>query len=140
MHDKGNECCCQPMLEEFHRDNFSLHYGEPAVFCRSQWQQSERNFIWLTYRWLWAVFFLGGVIGSLIQHFNEGTWFIYLTDWGFVLCAYACTYSAILATIYYLWPGYFGELVIICFQIMIMIMFVSNSLTHNIQTSINLIK
>ncbi|KAH8402925.1 hypothetical protein KR222_000379 [Zaprionus bogoriensis] len=108
MRDKGDsQCCCQPLLDEFRRDKFSLHHDEPGVFCRSQWQRGDRNIVWLIYRWLLALFFLGGALASLIQDFNEGTWFIYLTDWGFVLCAYVCTYGAVIATIYFIRPSYF---------------------------------
>ncbi|KAH8377953.1 hypothetical protein KR093_008100 [Drosophila rubida] len=109
MRDTSSQCCCQPMLDEFQRSKFSLHHDEPGEFCRSQWQRGDRSIIWLIYRWIFAAFFAGGVLGSLIQHFNEGTWFIYLTDWGFVLCFYACTYGAVVATIYFIRPSYFGK-------------------------------
>ncbi|XP_030377534.1 protein rolling stone-like [Scaptodrosophila lebanonensis] len=99
--------CCLPFREEFQRSKFSLHHEEPADFCRSQWQRGERCFIWLVYRWLLAAFFGAGVIGSLVGSLNGGTWFIYLTDWGFTLCWYACTYGAVVATIHFWKPRYF---------------------------------
>ncbi|XP_062130307.1 LOW QUALITY PROTEIN: protein rolling stone-like [Drosophila sulfurigaster albostrigata] len=107
MRDPSSQCCCQPMLDEFQKTKFTLHHDEPGDFCRSQWQRGDRSIIWLLYRWLFAAFFAGGVLASCIQHFNEGTWFIYLTDWGFVLCFYACTYGAVVATIYFIRPSYF---------------------------------
>ncbi|XP_064553788.1 protein rolling stone-like [Drosophila montana] len=107
MRDPSGQCCCQPLLDEFKCSKFSLHHDEPADFCRSQWQRGERCFIWLIYRWLLAAFFAGGVIGSLVQDYNDGRWFIYLTDWGFTLCFYACAYGAVLATIYFIRPSYF---------------------------------
>ncbi|XP_030080024.1 protein rolling stone-like [Drosophila hydei] len=108
MRDSNQKsCCCQSLVDEFQCAKFSLYHDQPADFCRSQWQRSDRSFIWLIYRWLLAAFFATGVICSLIDQFNEGTWFIYLTDWGFSLCFYACTYGAIVATIYFIKPSYF---------------------------------
>jgi len=109
MRDKSQEPCCLPLKEEFQRSKFSLHHDDPGVFCRSQWQKGDRNIIWLLYRWILAAFFAAGVIGSMVETFNGGRWFIYLTDWGFSLCFYCCTYGAIIATIYFIKPSYFGE-------------------------------
>lgn len=109
MADPNAESCCQPLKEEFQRSKFSLHHEDPGVFCRSQWQNGERNLIWVLYRWLLAAFFAAGVIGSMMQDFNGGRWFIYLTDWGFTLCLFTCTYGAVIATIYYFNQSYFGE-------------------------------
>ncbi|KAH8410030.1 hypothetical protein KR009_004265 [Drosophila setifemur] len=108
MRDKSQEPCCLPLKEEFQRSKFSLFHDDPGSFCRSQWQKSDRNIIWLLYRWILAAFFAGGVIGSMVDSFNDGRWFIYLTDWGFSLCFYCCTYGAIVATIYFIKPSYFG--------------------------------
>lgn len=108
MRDKSQGSCCQPLTEEFQRSKFSLHHDDPGDFCRSQWQKGDRNFIWLLYRWILAWSFAVGVIGSLVQTYNEGRWFIYLTDWGFSLCFYCCTYGAVIATIYFIKPSYFA--------------------------------
>ncbi|KAH8333993.1 protein rolling stone [Drosophila kikkawai] len=108
MRDKSQEPCCLPLKEEFQRSKFSLHHDDPGAFCRSQWQKGDRNLIWLLYRWILAAFFAGGVIGSMVDSFNGGRWFIYLTDWGFSLCFYCCTYGAVVATIYFIRPSYFA--------------------------------
>ncbi|XP_022230865.2 protein rolling stone-like [Drosophila obscura] len=108
MRNESEESCCLSLKKEFQRSKFSLHHDDPGVFCRSQWQRGQRNILWLLYRWIWAGFFAGGVIGSLVRHYNGGTWFIYLTHWGFSLCFYACTYGAVVATIYFIKPSYFA--------------------------------
>lgn len=113
MRDKSQECCCQPLLDEFQRSKLYLHHDEPADFCRSQWQRGERSWIWLIYRWSLAAFFAGGFLGSVIETFNDGKWFIYLTDWGFTLCFYTCTFGAVIATIYFIRPNYFGKKMIV---------------------------
>ncbi|XP_017033958.1 protein rolling stone [Drosophila kikkawai] len=107
MADKSQESCCQPLKEEFQRSKFSLYHEDPGVFCRSQWQKGDRNLIWVLYRWFLAAFFAAGVIGSMMQDFNGGRWFIFLTDWGFTLCLFTCTFGAVIATIYYMNPAYF---------------------------------
>ncbi|XP_068150984.1 protein rolling stone-like [Drosophila tropicalis] len=108
MRDPNEESCCQPFKEEFQRSKFSLHHDEPGVFCRSQWQRGDRSLIWLLYRWFLAAFFGTGVIMSLSNSFDNGRWFVFLTDWGFTLCFYACAYGAIVATIYFIKPSYFA--------------------------------
>ncbi|XP_062130347.1 protein rolling stone-like [Drosophila sulfurigaster albostrigata] len=107
MRDQSKECCCQPMLDEFQKSKFSLYHEEPADFCRSQWQRGQRSYIWLIYRWCLAAFFAGGWLGSVIETFNHGKWFIYLTDWGFTLVTYACIFGAVITTIYFNNPNYF---------------------------------
>ncbi|ALC39023.1 CG9555 [Drosophila busckii] len=109
MRDQSSECCCQPMLDEFQLTKFSLQHDEPADFCRSQWQRGKRCVAWLIYRWILTAFFAGGVIGSLVDSFTGGHWFIYLTDWGFTLCLYACLYGAVITTIYFVNPNYFAN-------------------------------
>jgi len=109
MGDENKEGCCLPLKEEFQRSKFSLNHEDPGVFCRSQWQKGKRSLVWVLYRWALAAFFAAGVIGSIMQDFNGGRWFIFLTDWGFTLCLFTCTYGAVIATIYYFNPSYFGE-------------------------------
>ncbi|XP_033248877.1 protein rolling stone-like isoform X1 [Drosophila miranda] len=109
MRDESEDSCCLPFKEEFQRSKFSLHHDDPGVFCRSQWQHGDRSILWVLYRWLLVAFYATGVIMSFIKVFNEGTWFIYLTHWGFSLCLYVCIYGAVVATIYFIRPSYFGE-------------------------------
>ncbi|XP_011189322.2 protein rolling stone [Zeugodacus cucurbitae] len=92
---------CHPLAKEFQREKFLLTHEPAEDFFKSQWQSQPKSIIWLIYRWLLAVTFAVGVLGSLIQTFNEGKWFIYLTDWGFFLCLYTSLFGAILVTIYY---------------------------------------
>ncbi|XP_039952643.1 protein rolling stone isoform X1 [Bactrocera tryoni] len=92
---------CHPLAKEFQREKFSLTHEPTEVFFKSQWQSQPKSIIWLIYRWLLAATFAVGVLGSLIQTFAEGKWFIYLTDWGFFLCMYTSVFGAILVTIFY---------------------------------------
>ncbi|EDV58324.1 protein rolling stone [Drosophila erecta] len=107
MSDPSTESCCLNLKAEFQTSKFSLYHEDPGVFCRSQWQKAERNLIWVLYRWALAAFFAAGVTGSMVQDFN-GFQFIYLTDWGFTLCLFTCTYGAVIATIYYFNQSYFA--------------------------------
>ncbi|XP_002133333.2 protein rolling stone-like [Drosophila pseudoobscura] len=108
MTDESKDSCCLPFREEFQRSKFSLHHDDPGVFCRSQWQHGDRSILWVLYRWLLVAFYATGVTMSFIKVFNEGTWFIYLTHWGFSLCLYVCIYGAVVATIYFIRPAYFA--------------------------------
>ncbi|XP_034135254.1 protein rolling stone-like [Drosophila guanche] len=108
MRKESEDSCCLPLRQELRRSKFSLHHADPGVFCRSQWQRGERSVLWLLYRWLLATFYSAGVIGSLLKVFNEGTWFIYLTHWGFSLCLFASVYGAVVASIYFSKPTYFA--------------------------------
>ncbi|XP_036232415.2 protein rolling stone isoform X2 [Bactrocera oleae] len=92
---------CHSLAKEFQREKFSLTQEPSEVFFKSQWQCQPKSIIWLIYRWLFAATFTGGVVGSLIQSFDEGKWFIYLTNWGFLLCMYTSVFGAILVTIFY---------------------------------------
>lgn len=125
MGDKSQESSKEsslPLKEEFQRSKFSLDFKDPGIFCRSQWQRGDRSIIWIVYRWFLAAFFGTGVIWSMIKIFNGGRWFIYLTDWGFSLDFFTCTYGAVVATIYYTKPSIFGKnenhelLIVICWK------------------------
>ncbi|XP_037959022.1 protein rolling stone-like [Teleopsis dalmanni] len=103
--------CCytfwHPITKEFQLDKFSLEHAPVDDFFKSQWQKGTRCWWWLIYRWLLAICFFLGVLGSLVQHFNEGKWFIYLTDWGFFLCMYTSLFGAILVSVYHCNPQKF---------------------------------
>ncbi|XP_058981115.1 protein rolling stone isoform X2 [Musca domestica] len=98
-----------PIAKEFQKEKFSLSHQPVDDFLKSQWQTSQKSYLWLLYRWGLALCFGVGVLGSLIQQFGAGRWFIYLTDWGFLLCMYISWFGAILVTIYHFCPTYFDN-------------------------------
>lgn len=130
MRDNDRNFCnttLHPIAKEFQLEKFSLRHEPVDDFLKSQvsfkyfrniklilkfllslslalsslqWQNSQKSYLWLIYRWGLAVCFCIGVIGSLVQQFAQGLWFIYLTDWGFFLCMFVSLYGAILVTIY----------------------------------------
>ncbi|XP_012160364.1 protein rolling stone isoform X1 [Ceratitis capitata] len=96
---------CHPLAKEFQREKLSLTHEPKEDFFRSQWQRQQKSLLWLIYRWLFAAVFTAGVVGSLIQTFGGGRWFIYLTDWGFFLCMFTGIFGAVLVTIYHFSEG-----------------------------------
>ncbi|CAD6996701.1 unnamed protein product [Ceratitis capitata] len=96
---------CHPLAKEFQREKLSLTHEPKEDFFRSQWQRQQKSLLWLIYRWLFAATFTAGVVGSLIQTFGGGRWFIYLTDWGFFLCMFTGIFGAVLVTIYHFGEG-----------------------------------
>ncbi|XP_061388702.1 protein rolling stone-like, partial [Musca vetustissima] len=109
----NKSCLCRrifhPIAKEFQKEKFSLNHKPADDFLKSQWQTSQKSYLWLLYRWGLALCFSVGVLGSLIQQWADGKWFIYLTDWGFLLCMYISWFSAILVTIYHFHPRYFDN-------------------------------
>ncbi|XP_017471502.1 PREDICTED: protein rolling stone-like [Rhagoletis zephyria] len=103
MREKQGIChqLCHPLAKEFQREKLSLVHEPSDDFFKSQWQYQSKSLLWLMYRWLFALSFGVGVIGSLIESFCEGKWLIYLTDWGFLLCLYTGNFGAVLATMHY---------------------------------------
>ncbi|XP_061390127.1 protein rolling stone-like [Musca vetustissima] len=109
----NKSCLCRrifhPIAKEFQKEKFSLNHKPADDFLKSQWQTSQKSYLWPLYRWGLALCFSVGVLGSLIQQWADGKWFIYLTDWGFLLCMYISWFSAILVTIYHFHPRYFDN-------------------------------
>lgn len=85
--------------------NLRLHSEDPTVFVKSQWQKSEKSVIFLIYRWIIAVYFIGIVSYSWSRSIYFGTfkfWFIYMTSWGIFLCMLTTIYAAVLTTLYHI--------------------------------------
>ncbi|XP_055848527.1 protein rolling stone-like [Episyrphus balteatus] len=89
------------LAEEFQVDNFRLNHYPVEDFYKSQWQTRERSFWYLLYRWCVALFYLGSILACAIHQFDNARFFIYLTDWGFVLCTIATLYGAVLTTLWH---------------------------------------
>lgn len=67
-------------------------------FYLFQWQSCERSWLFLLYRWIWALFFIAVFLACLILQFCEGKYFIFLTNWGIILCMITQLLAAILVT------------------------------------------
>lgn len=78
-----------------------------------QWQNRTRSIIYLIYRLFLAGFFIAVVIDSMIDHYrmaNFGLYFIYMTNWGIMMCMITNVYAAILVLIWHYRPEYAGKL------------------------------
>lgn len=78
-----------------------------------QWQSRTKSIVYLIYRWLIALFFTAVVIDSMLEK-EEGSstnfwlYFIYLTNWGVMLCMFTNLLGAILVTTWHFHPEYAG--------------------------------
>jgi hypothetical protein len=82
---------------------FSFSCTSPKDFVVSQWQTSEKSTIYMTYRWLIAIFytfsFLFSFTTSIVR--NEFKFhFVYLTNWNMFATMIMTVLSAILVTSY----------------------------------------
>ncbi|XP_020716422.1 protein rolling stone-like isoform X2 [Ceratitis capitata] len=80
--------CCEPLQEPVNS------------FFKSQWQSAEYSVIFLIYRWCFATWFAVTLGFSLYEFYFDGKWFIYFTNWGYLLCTLVAVYSVILVSIY----------------------------------------
>ncbi|XP_067621793.1 protein rolling stone isoform X2 [Eurosta solidaginis] len=62
------------------------------------WQNKERSAYFLLYRWIWACFFISVFTASLVLQLSGGKLFIFLTNWGIILCLLTQLSGAVLAT------------------------------------------
>nr|ADG65076.1 hypothetical protein [Drosophila pseudoobscura] len=89
---------CKSLNEELQRENFGFAYKRVDLFYRSQWQKGVTNALYLLYRWIWALFFLGVHIMCIIMQFCGGKFFIYMTNWGYGLCTITMLLAAVQVT------------------------------------------
>ncbi|KAM7353461.1 rolling stone [Cochliomyia hominivorax] len=90
--------CCKNLCSEFKLKNCGFEHDHQDQFYRSQWQNGERSWLFLLYRWIWATFFIAVFIACLVLQFAEGKYFIFLTNWGIILCGLTQLLAAILVT------------------------------------------
>ncbi|KAI8119439.1 Protein rolling stone [Lucilia cuprina] len=90
--------CCDNLCSEFKLKNFGFDHDHQDQFYRSQWQSGERSWLFLCYRWIWALFFIAVFLACVILQFCEGKYFIFLTNWGIILCSLTQLLAAILVT------------------------------------------
>ncbi|TMW52344.1 hypothetical protein DOY81_002601 [Sarcophaga bullata] len=98
LNGNNNKSCCSILRSEFTLKNFNFNHDQQDQFYRSQWQRSERSWLFLIYRWMWAIFFISVFISCLILQFANGKYFIFLTNWGIILCMLTQLLAAILVT------------------------------------------
>ncbi|XP_011202538.2 protein rolling stone isoform X1 [Bactrocera dorsalis] len=91
--ESGSQCCSCRCWR---------HNGDEPVnsFFKSQWQKSEWSILFLIYRWCFATWLVVTMGLSLELFFFDGKWFIYFTNWGYLLCTFVALLSAILVTVY----------------------------------------
>lgn len=88
-------------LNEFKLRKFGFKHKHLDQFYQSQWQSGARSFYYLLFRWTWAFFFISVFIASLVLQLSGGKFFIFLTNWGIIVCLLAQLSGAILATRWY---------------------------------------
>lgn len=70
-----------------------------------QWQTLRVSWAYLVYRWTSAAFFFCTFFASLALQFIEGKFFLFLTNWGILLCLLTEILAACLATIWFCNPN-----------------------------------
>ncbi|XP_064553842.1 protein rolling stone [Drosophila montana] len=90
--------------QQFQGQQCGLKHHSPEDFHRSQWQSELKSCGFLIYRWCLAAFFGSGLVTNLVLYYYKGYWFIYLTNWGFLLCSLTSITGAILVSIYHINP------------------------------------
>ncbi|CAD6996699.1 unnamed protein product [Ceratitis capitata] len=104
-----------PVKKEFRRDKCGFDHSPADDFVKSQWQSRTKSVAYLIYRWLIALFFTAVVIDSMLEKeegssFNFWLYFIYLTNWGVMLCMFTNILGAILVTTWHFHPEYADKL------------------------------
>ncbi|CAH1782828.1 unnamed protein product [Owenia fusiformis] len=103
--EERREGCCHFTAEELDADNFALSHSNPNLFIRSQWPIPQ---LWYcVYRVVVGVGFIVWVAMDIYTEANEfyvghpEVWFIYATNWSFMLLGISNMYNAILVVYYY---------------------------------------
>lgn len=101
----------RPVLKEFRTDKCGFNHIAPDDFVKSQWQTRTKSITYLIYRWLISIFFIAVVIYSMVTGMHYGMYFIYLTNWGIMMCMLTNALGAILVSIWYLHPEFADRVV-----------------------------
>ncbi|TDG41624.1 hypothetical protein AWZ03_011950 [Drosophila navojoa] len=83
---------------ELQKQNFGFECSHVHLFYKSLWQKHEVSTVYLLYRWLLALIFLGVYITCIILQFCDGKFFIYMTNWGFGLITITMIVAAVNVT------------------------------------------
>lgn len=105
----------QKMIKTYKRElkssNCGLHHDEIDSMVRSQWQSRSKNYLYLVYRWMVAIFFIVAITISIQAHLEKssfGLFFIYLTRWGLLLNTIVGIYGAVLVTVWHFHTDFNG--------------------------------
>jgi len=94
--------------KEVQIENCGCYHEAPDELVKSQWQSRTKSNLFLIYRWLLGIFFTAVVIWSMYEHATKygpyGYYFIYLTNWGIMLCMTCTVLGAILVTAWHFHP------------------------------------
>ncbi|XP_055903213.1 protein rolling stone [Eupeodes corollae] len=96
----------RPIAKEFHRDSCGFNHTPADDFVKSQWQSRSKSVIYLIYRWIIGLFFVGVVIESILFGGSGYHFFIFLTNWGILMCMFTNLLGAVLVSIYHFHPEY----------------------------------
>jgi len=98
----------EKLRKELHVSNCGFNYTKPDKFARSQWQLQPKNVFYLLWRIAISVFFVAAVIQSMVYLTRDDFrfYFIYLTNWGILLCMITSVYGAILVTYWHFHSNY----------------------------------
>lgn len=99
-------------IATFHRENMkiegnfhkSFHHSQPEDFVQSQWQKDRKSQNFLTFRWTLSALFIVIVFLSWVRALCSGSfgvWWIYMTDWGILLCMISTLIGALMTTLYH---------------------------------------
>lgn len=98
------ESCAQCLKNEFKPENAGLNHDDPSVFVRSQWPLDHR--IYVLYRVVVALGFIAWIIADIIDETEKfykdrfWIWFIFATNWSFILLTVTTIFEAICSTYY----------------------------------------
>ncbi|XP_037958319.1 protein rolling stone [Teleopsis dalmanni] len=102
-----------PVKKEFSTKKCGFDHTPADDFVKSQWQNCSKSNAYLIYRWFIAIFFIGVVLESMINQEDQGSfwlYFIYMTNWGIILCMLTNLLGAILVTTWHYHPEYADKL------------------------------
>lgn len=124
----------EKIRKELHISNCGFNYRKPDKFMRSQvcykcysyiylqsfcsslffvqWQLQQKNVFYLLWRLVLAAFFIAAVVTSMASVARDDFryYFIYLTNWGIILCMITSVYGAILVTYWHFNSRYAGKI------------------------------
>ncbi|CAI9737372.1 Hypothetical predicted protein [Octopus vulgaris] len=98
------ESCAQCLKNEFKPENAGLNHEDPSVFVKSQWPFDQR--LYVLYRVVVAMGFIAWIIADVIDETEKfykdrfWIWFIFATNWSFVLLTLTTIVEAICCTYY----------------------------------------
>ncbi|XP_046334701.1 protein rolling stone-like [Haliotis rufescens] len=98
------DACSQCLAREFRSENAGLGYENPPVFVTSQWPVRQRFYV--VYRALIAVAITGWCAADITYEsttfydYKVWKWFIFATNWSFLLLALSAIYNACTVAVY----------------------------------------